>query len=101
MSPHTVNPLRDSHGHKLLKVTGAAVLTSLFCNMSEAAHENAVWNQQEIDHMINYLQDHASQVGDSGNFKDSAYQTTATYIIPYCKSGPVKSAKNVKNKYKQ
>ena len=50
--------------------------------------------------MINYLWDHASEVGDDGNFKDSVYQATVTYIAPYHKSGPVKSTKHVKNKYK-
>ena len=68
--------------------------------MSELVHENAVWNQQEIDHMMNYLWENASEVGDGENFKDSVYQATMTYIIPYHKSGPVKSAKHVKNKYK-
>ena len=103
MSPHTIiNPLRDSHHHKLLQVTGAVVLTShLFYNMSEAICENAVWNQQEINHMMNYLWDHASEVSYGGNFKDSVYQATTIYISPYHKSGPVKSAKHVKNKYKQ
>ena len=70
MSPCTIiNPLRDSHHHKPLQVTGAVVLTSLFffCNMSEPVHENAVWNQQMINHMMNYLQDHASEVGNGEN----------------------------------
>ena len=103
MSPcTTINPLKDSYCCKLLQVTGAVVLTSLFffCNMSEPVRENAVWNQQEIDYVMDYLWDHASEVGDGGNFKDSMYQAAATYIAPYYKSGPVKSAKHVKNKYK-
>ena len=102
MSPCTIiDPLRDSHCHKLLQVTGDVVLSlCFFCNMSEPIHENAVWNQQEINHMMNYLQDHASEVGDGESFKDSVYQATVTYIAPYHKSGPVKSTKHVKNKYK-
>ena len=103
MSPcTTIDPLKDSYCHKLLQVTGAVVLTSLFffCNMSELVRENAVWNQQEIDYVMDYLQDHASEVGSGGNFKDSVYQAAATYIAPYYKSGPVKLAKHVKNKYK-
>ena len=103
MSPcTTIDPLKDSYRRKLLQVTGAVVLTSLFffCDMSEPVHENAVWNQQEIDYVMDYLRDHASEAGDGGNFKDSVYQAAATYIAPYYKSGPVKSAKHVKNKYK-
>ena len=103
MSPcTTIDPLKDSYHHKLLQVTGAVILTSLsfFCNMSEPVHENAVWNQQEIDYVMDYLQDHASEAGNGGNFKDSVYQAAATYIAPYYKSGPVKLAKHVKNKYK-
>ena len=69
---YLTDPLRDSHRHKLLQVTRAVVLTPLFffCNMSEPVCENAVWNQQEINHMMNYLWDHASEAGDGGNFKD-------------------------------
>ena len=103
MSPcTTIDPLKDSYCCKLLQVTGAVILTSLFffCDMSELVHENAVWNQQEIDYVMDYLRDHASEAGDGGNFKDSVYQAAATYIAPYYKSGPVKSAKHVKNKYK-
>ena len=70
----------------------------LSSSLSEPVCESAVWNQQEIDHMMNYLQDHASEVGNGGNFKDSVCQATATYIAPYHKSGPVMSAKHVKNK---
>ena len=97
MSPcTTIDPLKDSYHHKLLQVTGAVIRTSLsfFCNMSEPVHENAVWNQQEIDYVMDYLQDHASEASNGGNFKDSVYQAAATYIAPYYKSGPVKSAKH-------
>ena len=105
MSPcTTIDPLKDSYCRKLLQVTGAVVLTSLFffCDMSEPVREseNAVWNQQEIDYVMDYLRDHASEAGDGENFKDSVYQAAATYIAPYYKSGPVKLAKHVKNKYK-
>ena len=86
MSPcTTIDALKDSYCHKLLQVIGAVVPTSLFCfcDMSEPVCENAVWNQQEINCVINYLQDHASEAGNGGNFKDSVYLATATYIAPY------------------
>ena len=50
--------------------------------------------------MMVYLQDHASQADDGGNFKDSTYQAAATHIAPHHKSGPAKTAKHVKGKYK-
>ena len=50
--------------------------------------------------MMVYLQDHASQAGDGGNFKDFTYQAAATHITPHHKSGPVKTVKHVKGKYK-
>ena len=50
--------------------------------------------------MMMYLRDHASQAGDGGNFKDSIYQAPATHITPHHKSGPAKTAKHVKEKYK-
>ena len=49
--------------------------------------------------MMEYLQDNAASAGDGGNFNDSTYQATATYIAPYHKSGPIKIAKHVKGKY--
>ena len=52
--------------------------------------------------MMEYLWDHASQkkTGDGGNFRDSTYQVAATHITPHHKSGPAKTAKHVKGKYK-
>ena len=50
--------------------------------------------------MMEYLCDHALEVGDRDNFKDSAYLAAAVYIAPYHRYGPVKTAKHVKTKYR-
>ena len=68
--------------------------------MSEPVCENAVWDKNETDKMMKYIQDHVALAGDGGNFKDPTYQAAATYIDPYHKSGPIKMAKHVKGKYK-
>ena len=68
--------------------------------MFEPTHENGIWDKKETECMVVYLCDHASEAGDGGNFKDSAYLAAATYMAPYHKSGPVKTEKHVKNKYR-
>ena len=50
--------------------------------------------------MMEYFRDHASEAGDGGNFKDSAYLAEAVYIAPYHRYGPVKTVKHVKTKYR-
>ena len=90
------------HRYKLLRaLAGTVAVTSFFLyNMSEQPRENAIWDEKETECMMEYLRDHASEAGDGGNFKETAYQAAATYIAPYRKSGPIKTAKHVKNKYK-
>ena len=68
--------------------------------MSEPTCENAIWDEKETECMMEYLHDHASEVGDGGNFKDSPYLAEAVYIAPYHRSGPVKTAKHIKTKYR-
>ena len=68
--------------------------------MSEPIHENTVWDERQTDKMMEYLQDNTASADDGGNFKDSTYQAAATYIAPYHKSGPIKTAKHIKGKYK-
>ena len=68
--------------------------------MSEPTCENVIWDEKESECMMEYLCDHALEVGNGGNFKDSAYLAVAVYIAPYHKSGPVKTVKHVKNKYR-
>ena len=46
---------------------------------------------------MEYLNDHASEAGNGGNFKDTVYLAAATYIAPYHKTSPVKTAKHIKN----
>lgn len=86
----------------LWAVTGVAALTCDFLfNMSEPTpHEKAIWDDMETEKMMEYLQDHAAEAGDGGNFKDPAFVAAAAYIAPYYKSGPTKTAKHVKGKYK-
>ena len=69
--------------------------------MSEPICENTVWDKRETNKMMVYLQDNTALAGDGGNFKGSTYQAAATYIAPYHKSGPIKTAKHVKGKYKK
>ena len=89
------------HQQTLLVLASAVSLSSFFLfNMPEQPHENAIWDEKETDCMMEYLCDHTSEAGDGGNFKETAYQAAATYIAPYCKSGPIKMSKHVKNKYK-
>ena len=68
--------------------------------MSEPICENTVWDKRETNKMMVYLQDNTALAGDGGNFKGSTYQAAATYIAPYHKIGPIKTAKHVKGKYK-
>ena len=65
--------------------------------MSESTHENAIW---ETECMMEYLCGHASEAGNGGNFKDSAYLAAPVYIATYHRSGPVKTVKHIKNKYR-
>ena len=81
-------------------ITAITLACALIFNMSEPICENTVWDERETDKMMEYLQDNAASAGDGGNFKDSTYQATATYIAPYHKSGPIKTAKHVKGMYK-
>ena len=85
----------------LLVFASVVSLNSFFLfNMPEQPHENAIWDEKETDCMMEYLHDHASEAGDGGNFKETAYQAAAAYIAPYCKSSLIKTSKHVKNKYK-
>ena len=85
----------------LLQAVAAATVSSFFLyNMSEPTRENAIWDEKETECMMEYFRDHASEAGDGGNFKDSAYLAAAVYIAPYHRSGPVKTAKHVKTKYR-
>ena len=68
--------------------------------MSKSIYKNAVWSEQKVNQIRSYLQDHAPGVGDRGNFKNSAYKAAARHIALYHKSGPIKTSKYVKNKYK-
>ena len=109
-----INPLPgtrhiNSHPHissmhnqyKLLQAAaGAATLSFILLFMSDPACKNAVWDKKETEQLMAYLQDHTSQAGDGGNFKDSTYQAAAMHITPHHKSGLAKTAKHVKGKYK-
>ena len=68
--------------------------------MLKHTHANAVWDKKETKQMMEYLWDHTFQAGDGSNFKDSTYQAAAMHITPLHKSGPAKTAKHVKGKYK-
>ena len=83
-----------------IKLNCNIVATSLSCalifNMSEPICENTVWDEKETEKLMKYLWDHTASAGK----KDSTYQAAATYITPYHKSGPIKTAKLIKGKYK-
>ena len=65
-----------NHWCILLQAATAATVSSFFIyGMSEPAHENTIWDEKETECMMEYLCDHASEAGDGGNFKDSAYCT--------------------------
>ena len=68
--------------------------------MSEPTYENDIWDGNKTKCMMEYLCDHASEACDGENFKDSAYLAAVTYMAHYHKSGPVKTAKHVKGKYR-
>ena len=61
-------------------VTTITLACALIFRMSEPVCENAVWDKNETDKMMKYIQDHVALAGDGGNFKDSTYQAAATYI---------------------
>ena len=87
--------------YKLLwAAAGVATLSFILLFMSEPTHKNALWDEKETKQMMEYHQDHTSQAGDGGNFEDSTYQASATHITPHHKSGPAKTEKHVKGKYK-
>ena len=91
------------YNHKciLLQAVTAATVSSCFLyGMSESTYENAIWDEKETKCMMEYLCDHALEADDGGNFKDSAYLAAAVYIAPYYRSGPVKTVKHIKNKYR-
>ena len=96
----TVSSVRNRQALLQAVVTAITLACALIFNMSEPIRENAIWDESETDKMMEYLRDNAASAGDGGNFKDSTYQAAATYIAPYHKSGPIKTAKHVKGKYK-
>ena len=87
--------------HILLQAVTAATVSSFFLySMSKPTRENTIWDEKETDCMMEYLHDHASEAGDGGNFKDSEYLAAAVYIALYHRSGPVKTVKHIKTKYR-
>ena len=96
----TVSSVHNRQALLQAVVTAITLACALIFNMSKSICENAIWDESETDKMMEYLQDNVASAGDGGNFKDSTYQATATYIALYHKSGPIKTAKHVKGKYK-
>lgn len=59
----------------------------------------AQWNNIEIAKLVDYLYEHCAQGGDTGNFRDTVYNSAAEYIWPFHTMGPIKTGKMVKNKW--
>ena len=98
---HKVSGSIYNHQCILLQAVAAATVSSFFLySMSEPTRENAIWDEKETECMMEYLHDHASEAGDGGNFKNSAYLAEAVYIAPYHRYGPVKTVKHIKTKYR-
>ena len=96
----TVSSVHNRQALLQAVITAITLACALIFNMSEPIHKNTIWDERETDKMMEYLGDNTASAGDGGNFKDSTYQAAATYIAPYHKSGPIKTAKHVKGKYK-
>ena len=61
--------------------------------------DRAEWNEAEIHGMLDYLDQHKSVIGETGNFKASAYNSTAENIVQHLTAGPAKTRKMVKLKW--
>ena len=72
------------YNHQYILLQAVAAVYSMF----EPTHENGIWDKKGTECMVVYLCDHASEAGDGGNFKDSAYLAA------------VKTEKHVKYKYR-
>jgi len=61
--------------------------------------DRAEWNEAEIHGMLDYLDQHKSVIGETGNFKASAYTSVAKNIVQHLTAGPAKTRKMVKSKW--
>ena len=67
--------------------------------LSLNSFEKAVWNEKEVDSLIDYLFEHRSEVGDTGGFKGATFNAAAAHIAPHLTHGPAKTGKMCKTKW--
>ena len=60
----------------------------------------AQWNEEETKALLTYLLEHKSEIGDRGMFKMGTYNAAATEIAMHHSSGPTKTGKMGKTKWR-
>ena len=60
----------------------------------------AQWNEEETKALLTYLAEHKSEIGDGGMYKMVTFNAVASEIAKYHTSGPVKTGKMCKTKWR-
>ena len=58
------------------------------------------WNKEETKVLLTYLVEHKSEIGDGGMYKMVTFNAVASEITKYYTSGPVKTGKKCKTKWR-
>lgn len=67
--------------------------------LSTTDNSCADWDPAEIDHMLQYLKAHKSEIVETGNFRPKTYNNLLPTLAPLRKLGPIKTAKNCSYKW--
>ncbi|KAF8803320.1 hypothetical protein BYT27DRAFT_7110277, partial [Phlegmacium glaucopus] len=68
--------------------------------MATTPSDKAQWNDQEVSALLDFLLEKKSEIGDAGMFKMGTFNAAAAHITGYCTSGPAKTGKMCKTKWR-
>ena len=91
------------HCHLQAGVIAIAALCAQYTSMLMIPQSNSLqkaqWNEQEVTALLEYLNAHKAEAGDSDSFKMSTLNAAATHIQQHLTQGPVKTGKMCKTKW--
>ncbi len=65
---------------------------------TEAKKEKAIWNEQEMATLIEFLRQETNRTGNT-SYTSASFNSVANHIKNYCTTGPVKTGKQCKTKW--
>jgi hypothetical protein len=78
----------------------AQIATVAMATAPKTRGPTAQWNEEETKALLNYLLEHKSEIGNGGMFKMGTYNAVATEIVWLHTSGPAKTGKMCKGKWR-